>query len=91
MEARPARSGVAVASAPVAEDRHLETAWQVELRNHKDEAASVEVREPAGGDWNVVESSHPAVRDDAHSFHFDVEVPKRGKVKLSYRVRLRWC
>ncbi|HKO94115.1 MAG TPA: DUF4139 domain-containing protein [Polyangiaceae bacterium] len=68
-----------------------ESAWEVELRNHKDEDVSVEVREPAGGDWNIVTSSHPAQRDDANNFHFDVSVPKRGKTKVTYKVRVRWC
>jgi hypothetical protein len=68
-----------------------ESAWQIDLRNHKDEDVKIEVREPAGGDWTVVNSSHPAQRDDARSFHFDIAVPKRGVTKLTYRVRVRWC
>jgi hypothetical protein len=68
-----------------------ESAWVIELRNHKDEDVRVEVREPAGGDWKIVSSSHPAERDDASSFHFDVSVPKRGKAELAYTVRVRWC
>jgi hypothetical protein len=68
-----------------------ETAWDIELRNHKDEDVSIEVREPAGGEWTVVESTHPAQKDDAHSFHFDVSVPKRGKTKVRYKVRVKWC
>jgi hypothetical protein len=68
-----------------------ESAWQVDLRNHKDEDVRVEVREPAGGDWTIVSSSLPAVKDDARSFHFDVAVPKRGATKVTYKVRVRWC
>lgn len=68
-----------------------ESAWSIEIRNHKDEDVSVEVREPAGGDWKISQSSHPAVQDDAQSFHFDVSVPKRGKTMLTYTVRVRWC
>lgn len=68
-----------------------ESAWSIELRNHKDEDVRVEVREPAGGDWKIVRSSHPAERDDAQAFHFDVSVPKRGKTELTYTVRVRWC
>jgi hypothetical protein len=68
-----------------------ETAWQIELRNHKDEAVRVEVREPAGGDWTIVQSSHAAVKEDAQTFKFDVDVPKRGSTKVTYRVRVRWC
>ena len=68
-----------------------ESAWQVDVRNHKDQDVKVEVREPAGGDWTIVSSSLPAQRDDARSFHFDVSVPKRGAMKVTYRVRVRWC
>lgn len=68
-----------------------ESAWQIELRNHKDEDVRVEVREPAGGDWTIVSSSVPAQREDARSFRFDVAVPKRGATKLTYKVRVRWC
>jgi hypothetical protein len=72
-------------------DCSAESAWSLELRNHKDEDVRIEVREPAGGDWQVVSSNHPAVKDDARSFHFDVAVPKQGKTQLTYTVRVRWC
>jgi hypothetical protein len=68
-----------------------ESAWEVEVRNHKDEAVHVEVREPAGGDWTIVESSLPATKEDSQTFTFDVPVPKRGATKVKYRVRVRWC
>jgi hypothetical protein len=68
-----------------------ESAWQVELRNHKDAAARVEVLEPANADYEVIESSHPVLRRDAKSFAFEIDVPARGSVKVTYRVRVRWC
>jgi hypothetical protein len=68
-----------------------ESAWQVDLRNHKDAAARVEVLEATNGDYEVVESSHPVLRRDAQSFAFEVDVPARGAVKVTYRVRVRWC
>jgi hypothetical protein len=68
-----------------------ESRWEIEVRNHKDEDARVEIREPAGGDWKIIDSSHPAQKDDASTFHFDVNVPKRDKVKVTYNVRVRWC
>lgn len=68
-----------------------ESAWQVDLRNHKDAAARVEVLEATNGDYEVVESSHPVLRRDAESFAFEVDVPARGAVKVVYRVRVRWC
>ncbi len=68
-----------------------ESSWEVELRNHKDEAVRVEVFEPAGGDWEILSSSHPAEKLDAHTFKFEVEIPARDEEKLRYRVRVRWC
>ncbi len=68
-----------------------ESAWEIEIRNHKDERVEVEVVEPAAGDWQIVRSSHPAVERDAHSFGFELDVPARGSEKIEYRVRVRWC
>lgn len=68
-----------------------ESAWEIELRNHKDENVTVEVREPASGDFTIVESSHPAKKESSSLHTFDVSVPKRGKTKLTYRARVRWC
>lgn len=68
-----------------------ESAWEIELRNHKDAQQEVEVQEPVGGDWTILSSSHPAVKKDAHTFTFKVLVPARGKTKISYRLQTRWC
>jgi hypothetical protein len=68
-----------------------ESSWEVELRNHKDEAVRVLVHEPIGGDWEIVSSSHKWKKEDAHTFTFDVPVPSRGKTKVTYRARVRWC
>jgi hypothetical protein len=50
-------------------DCGAESAWSIEMRNHKDEDVRVEVREPAGGDWRIIKSSHPAVKDGATNLH----------------------
>jgi hypothetical protein len=68
-----------------------ESAWEISLRNHKDESEVVEVIEPVSGDWEIVRSSHPPKREDSKTFLFEVDVPARGEAKISYRVRIRWC
>jgi hypothetical protein len=68
-----------------------ESAWQIELRNHKDEKVEVDVVEPASGDWEIVSSSQKATKDDAHTFSFRVPVPARSSARVEYRVRVRWC
>ncbi len=65
-----------------------ETAWEVTLKNHKDEQVTVGVIEPVPGSWTVVESSHPYEKKDAFTIRFDVPVPKDGEVKVTYRIRV---
>lgn len=68
-----------------------ESAWEITLRNHKDEAVEVEVIEPVGGDWELISSSHEADKLDAHTFRYIVTVGARDEAKIEYRVRVRWC
>jgi len=68
-----------------------ESTWEVQVRNHKDEDVEVQLVEPIGGDWDILESTHRATRVDAHTFRYDVEVPARGETTVEYRVRVRWC
>ena len=68
-----------------------ESSWEINLRNHKDDASVIEVMEPVGGDWEILSSSHRAQKLDAHTFKFNVEIPARGAEKVTYRVRVRWC
>jgi hypothetical protein len=71
-------------------DRHYETAWKVEVRNHKDEDIQVELVEPLAGDWTVLESSQPYEKRDARTIVFNVPVPANGSTACTYRVRVRW-
>jgi hypothetical protein len=68
-----------------------EGAFEVELRNHKDTDVQVEMNEPAGGDWELLQHSQPFVKVDAGTFRFDVKVPAHGSAKVSYRIRVRYC
>ena len=68
-----------------------ESRWEIELRNHKDTAIEVEDVEPIGGDWGIIESSLPYEKKDAGTFAFQIKVPARGKTRVTYRVRVRYC
>lgn len=66
---------------------------QLTLRNAKDEAATVHVREvlPRWTDWEITASSVPANKLDAQAAGFEVKVPAGGKTQLRYTVRYRWA
>jgi len=68
-----------------------ESEWEVSVRNHKDSIAEVEMFEPVGGDWEILSSSHTPIELDSHTFKFVVDVPARDEVKVTYRLRVRWC
>jgi hypothetical protein len=67
-----------------------EIEWEISLRNHKQEAVTVEVVEPMPGDWEVIKASHPHEKPQAFTALWKIPVPKDGSAKLSYRVRVRW-
>jgi hypothetical protein len=67
-----------------------EVEWEISLRNHKKEDQTVTVIEPVPGDWQVLHSTHPYEKVEAHTLRYQIPVPKEGAVKLVYRVRLRF-
>ena len=67
-----------------------EVAWEISLRNHKNESVEVTVVEPIPGDWTVMHASHAYKKIEAHTLRYQVPVPREGAAKLVYRVRLRF-
>ncbi len=71
-------------------DRITESAYEIVVRNHKEEAIEIEVLEPLGGDWTMLDSSHPFDKTNAFEARFEIRVPADGGAKLTYRVRVRY-
>jgi len=67
-----------------------EMAYQITLRNHKPDAIAVEVNEPLGGDWTMLESNYKYEKTAAFAAQFNVPVAANGESVLKYRVRVRW-
>lgn len=63
---------------------------EISLRNHKDKKATITAIEHAYGDWKLKSASHKYVKKDAHTFEFEVEVPSRGEVKITYEIESRF-
>jgi hypothetical protein len=70
--------------------RVFEYAYEIRLRNHKEEAINVIVNEPIGGDWEIINSTFPAEKTAAFAARFTVPVAKDGEAVLSYRVRVKF-
>src|SRR5467141_3525583 len=71
-------------------DRLYEFEYEITLRNHKDAPITVEVNEPIGGDWEMVNSTYKFTKTAAFAAQFQVPVDKDGTSVLKYRVRVRY-
>ena len=69
-------------------DRVFERRVEIKLRNRKEkEAVTIKVREHPGGDWTLLESSHPGKKVKADDLEFEIAVPAGKEVVLNYRAR----
>jgi hypothetical protein len=67
-----------------------ESAFEIELKNAKKEAVTVNLLEPMPGDWELISQSHPHTKEAAGTARFKVSVPAEGSATLTYRVRVKW-
>ncbi len=74
----------------IASGHVYEEAFEVVIRNHKEEAVTVQVVEPLPGDWEMLSNSHHYEKLDAFTVRFDVPVPANGETTLRYRLRVRF-
>ncbi len=70
-------------------NRRYESGFEVSLRNRKEqEAVTIGVLTHFTGEWQIRDSSHDYVREDAFTARFSIEVPAGKEVILNYRVRV---
>lgn len=66
-----------------------EMAYELALRNAKEEAVTVEVVDVLPGDWQILSESAPHEKATDRHAVWRIEVPPRGKAQLTYRARIR--
>jgi len=72
-------------------DTHTwELEYEITLRNHKDVPITVQVNEPIGGDWEMINSTYKFTKTGAFAAQFNVPVEKNGTSVLKYRIRAHW-
>jgi hypothetical protein len=70
--------------------RLYESAFQISIRNHKQEDIVVSVVERLQGDWKIIHKSHEYEKESSHRVRFDVPVPGKGAVDLTYTAQIRY-
>ncbi len=68
--------------------RGFEAAYEIRLRNRRQERAGIEARESLPGDWRILESSQPWTKRDASTIAFTADLPPGGEVIITYRIRV---
>ncbi len=72
--------------------RTMEEAFEIKVRNHKDQAVEVVVRENLyrWSEWKLIEQSEPHAKKDAQTIEFPVKIAADGEAVVTYRVRYTW-
>jgi len=70
----------------------MEEAFEIKVRNHKDQPVEVIVRENLyrWSQWTMIDQSSPSVKKDARTVEFPVKVSADGEATVTYRVRYTW-
>jgi hypothetical protein len=72
--------------------RWLEEAFEIKVRNHKEQPVEVIVKENLyrWSNWQILSKTHDYTKEDARTVHFPVKIPKDGEAVVKYRVRYTW-
>ena len=72
--------------------RVMEEAFEIKVRNHKDQAVDVIVRENLyrWSQWTLIQQSAPSDKKDARTVEFPVRIAANGEAVVTYRVRYTW-
>jgi hypothetical protein len=72
--------------------RVMEEAFEIKVRNHKDQPVEVTIRENLyrWSNWRVLSSSMSYEKKDARTIEFPVKIAKDGEAVVTYRVRYSW-
>lgn len=71
-------------------DRLFESAFELTIRNRKQQDVTVLVNEPISGDWEIISANYPYEKTTAGSVQFTVPITAQREAVLVYRVRVRY-
>lgn len=68
----------------------FESAYEIKLKNAKDEEVTVKVVEPLPGDWEITNENLPHKKETAATAAWQVKVPAKNSAVLKYRATVRF-
>ena len=72
--------------------RWIRESFEIRIRNHKEEAVEVIVKENLyrWANWTIEQKSHDFTKEDARTVHFPLSVGKDAETVLTYTVLYTW-
>ena len=68
----------------------FESAYEIKLKNAKDEAVTVTVAEPMPGDWRILDESSPHSKVSSDTALWKLKIPAKGDAVLRYRAEIKY-
>lgn len=68
----------------------FESAFEIVLKNGKDEAVSVRVVEPVPGDWQIINESFAHKKETSETAVWQLQVPPKASTTLTYRLQVKY-
>jgi hypothetical protein len=68
----------------------FESAYELVLKNAKNEAVTVTVQEPLPGDWKILSESQAHTKGASDTAVWKINVPAQGSTVLTYRAQVRY-
>lgn len=67
-----------------------ESAFEMVVKNAKEETVTVQVQEPVPGDWKIIEESAPHVKENANTAVWQIKVEPKSSTTLTWRVKVKY-
>jgi hypothetical protein len=68
----------------------FESSYEIELKNAKNEPVTVMVREPAPGEWKILEENHPHIKMTSGTAQWQITIPAESSETLNYSVLVQY-
>lgn len=74
---------------PAKGNSQFESAYEIVIKNAKNQAVTVKVVEPIPGDWSILSQSRPSTKTSSNTATWSINIPAEGSATLTYRVQVK--
>jgi len=72
------------------DNRRRDETYELTFRNATGESKAIEINEHYTGQWRIINNSHDYNIEDANTVQFNVTIPSKDSLVLTYTVRYNW-